>query len=105
MLTPDQVLRCLTDTHCSNTELARLIGCSREAVRQVRYGLSHQSIHPELPRKQQRRRVNDACNCQRCQHWRNGCCDLGFPDPIEEGVAFAEECSVYSPRSQVMSAA
>lgn len=32
--------------------------------------------------------------CEDCRHW-SGCCGLGFPDPVEEGVGFAQECSSF----------
>lgn len=32
--------------------------------------------------------------CEDCRHW-SGRCGLGFPDPAEEGVAFAQECASF----------
>lgn len=35
-------------------------------------------------------------SCLNCRHWRGEICGFGFPDPIEEGVGFASDCSQYS---------
>jgi hypothetical protein len=35
--------------------------------------------------------------CEQCIHWEGGSCDLGFPDPQEEGIVFARWCSSYRP--------
>jgi hypothetical protein len=32
--------------------------------------------------------------CEDCRHWA-GRCGLGFPDPLEESLAFARECSSF----------
>lgn len=32
--------------------------------------------------------------CEQCVHW-DGRCDLGHPDPLEEGVEFARWCASY----------
>lgn len=107
MLTPDQVREVLLSFNLSNAEMARQMGStSREAVRQVRQGLSHRNVCPEIPRWHRRRYLAPTAehDCARCQHWRDGACDLEFPDPAEEGLGFAAECCCYSPeRSQAIS--
>lgn len=35
-------------------------------------------------------------SCEQCLHWDVSRCDLGHPDPVEEGPAFAQWCSSYS---------
>ena len=45
MLTPDQVREVLLRFDLNNTDMAKLLGgCSREAVRQVRQGISHREV-------------------------------------------------------------
>ena len=107
MFSPDQVRQVLLSFELSNTAMAKeLGGCSREAVRQVRQGISHRNVCPEIPRWHRRRYIKPTVehNCEQCQHWRDEACDLEFPDPIEEGLGFAAECCCYSPeRSQAIS--
>lgn len=33
--------------------------------------------------------------CEQCTHWDADRCDLGHPDPIDEGVQFARWCASY----------
>lgn len=38
----------------------------------------------------------EACvTCEQCIHWSDSSCDLGHPDPLEEGVEFARWCASY----------
>jgi transposase-like protein len=90
--------------------LALELGVSRETIRQVRIGRIYTQMHPELPRQGQMCRVGisqvvDGPTCLRCLFWRDGECGMGFPDPIEEGPAFAADCSLYEPVSQSISLA
>ncbi len=107
MLTPDQVRQVLLTFELSNTAMAKALGnCSREAVRQVRQGISFRDVHPEIPRWSRQRRIAPTAehSCERCRHWRGDGCDLDFPDPREVGLGFAIECCCYSPeRSQAVS--
>lgn len=107
MFSPDQVRQVLLSFELSNTAMAKALGnCSREAVRQVRQGISYRNVCPEIPRWHRRRYLAPTAehDCARCQHWRGDACDLDFPDPREEGPGFAAECCCYSPeRSQAIS--
>lgn len=38
---------------------------------------------------------NEAITCEQCVHWTDGSCDLGHPDPVDEGVEFARWCASY----------
>jgi len=109
MFSPDQVRQILTTFDLDNTAMAKqLSGCSREAVRQVRQGISYRNVCPEIPRWSRQRRAAPTAehSCERCQHWREAACDLEFPDPAEEGLGFAAECCCYSPeRNQAISEA
>ena len=33
--------------------------------------------------------------CEDCRHW-TGRCGLGFPDPVEEGTSFAQDCASFA---------
>jgi hypothetical protein len=88
-LTLEKVHAILTDRRHTDAELAAQMGVSRQAVSQVRLGRSWSNVYPELPRR------GDWISCVNCKHWRHDECDLGFPDPIEEGPAFASDCDLY----------
>ncbi|MEY4213102.1 MAG: hypothetical protein RL458_1328 [Pseudomonadota bacterium] len=34
-----------------------------------------------------------------CQQWHQDRCRMGFPDPVEEGPEFANDCLTFLPRS------
>jgi hypothetical protein len=106
LMTPDQVKVALESYGLSHHKMAKVLGCSREAVRSVRIGKSFRDVHPDLPRWHTVRAPTAEYSCALCQHWRSDECDLGFPDPKEDGHGFAHECINYSPdRSQSISAA
>lgn len=79
----------------SNAELGRQVGVSRELVRQVRLGRLHAAVHPELPRWPDPRRGNQGRSCHLCANW-SARCSFGFPEPLQEGPAFALECDLYA---------
>ncbi len=84
----DQVRRALTDRQSSDVQLAAELGVSRQAINQIRRGVSWASAFPKLPRR-------PWLDCQDCRHWSNGECAIGFPDPVEEGTSFACDCDLY----------
>ena len=94
-LTEDQVRLVLT-SDLSAVKLARQLGRSSEAIAAIRRGTLHQYTLPEIPRWPARRRT---LSCHGCNHWRDGRCGMGFPDPIDDGPGFAEDCAVYQPRT------
>lgn len=63
--------------------LARRHGCSTSTVGAIRRGEVWADV------------VDDGPSCRHCLHWHHGCCSLGFPDPREEGVAFARWCVTF----------
>lgn len=72
--------------------LAEKYGVSREAIRQLRAGLTYKSVLAETGSMQL---------CSNCIHWaRTGYCTMGFPDPEEDGPAFAADCNLYEARTQ-----
>ena len=97
-ITPDQVRHILLSTD-SLRVIAKQIGCSVEAVRQVRVNITHRNIHPEIQRPGQPRPkplLTDSPTCYQCQHWADRC-TFGYPDPMEEGPGFASDCSMFTP--------
>jgi transposase-like protein len=101
-LTEDEVRLVLTSP-LSSVKLARELGCSKEAVAAIRRGALHARTLPELPRRQTERRADPELSCHACAHWRSSSCGMGFPDPLDEGPAFAADCSLYEPRTQSIS--
>lgn len=85
----------------SHLEMARRVGRSPEAIRQLRYGITHAKLLPEIARWGQDATTvqvsGPSCYC--CQHWRSGC-TFGFPDPTVEGPGFARDCHLYEPLTQ-----
>lgn len=103
-LTADEVRMILISTESTRT-LARQLGRSAEAIRQVRANIIHKQVHPTLQRVQHTERSNrvaakpqivDGPSCYQCQHWAERC-TFGYPDPVEEGPGFAADCSMYEP--------
>ena len=98
-LTPEDVKLILTDDR-SGAELARELGVTHQSVNQVRVGMTHRELWPELkrripaPRPSRRKAVDEApaIDCRNCAHWWHGHCDLGMP---EAGNGFADECSYF----------
>jgi hypothetical protein len=98
-LTPEDVRLILTDDR-SGAELARELGVTHQSVNQVRVGMTHRELWPELkrripaPRPPRRKAVDEApaIDCRNCAHWWHGHCDLGMP---EAGNGFADECSYF----------
>jgi hypothetical protein len=98
-LTPEDVKLILTDDR-SGAELARELGVTHQSVNQVRVGMTHRELWPELkrripaPRPPRRKAVDEApaIDCRNCAHWWQGHCDLGMP---EAGNGFADECSYF----------
>ena len=102
-LTPQDVKLILTDSR-SEGQLAKELGVSHQSVNQVRVGMTHRQLWPELKRRipepRSRRRhlsatdETPAIDCRNCTHWWQGRCDLDVP---EAGDDFAAECSYFSP--------
>lgn len=92
----------LTST-LSSLKLARELNCSPEAVNGIRRGAFHRETLPELPRRRPRGAGVPIASCLLCGNWRGGGCSIGFPDPIDEGPAFAADCALYEPRTHLTS--
>lgn len=87
-LSESQVREILTSP-ASHSILGKQFGLHRTTISLIRLGKIHRHIAPDIPRWSTDRR------CTTCIHWRSDHCGLGFPDPVEEGVAFARECAAF----------
>ncbi len=85
----EQVYRALTETQTPNKKMAAELGVSHQCIQQIRSGAIWTDCFPEIPRKVGRR------SCEKCRHWDQGECAIGFPDPLEEGPSFAGDCDLY----------
>lgn len=90
-LTDEQVREILTQLGTSDELMGQRMGRTREAIRQVRNGISYVSRCPDLPR---RTKQVDGLTCATCRHWQ-GRCGFDLPDPVEEGIGFARDCALY----------
>lgn len=79
--------------------IAERYGRSASTIGQIQRGEMHANVAPELPRKNGKGKRGIRRVCSNCIHWAANHCDLGFPDPKEEGVRFARECSSYTPQA------
>jgi hypothetical protein len=89
----DAVRDILTSAEPHNI-LALRYNRNRSTIIAIRRGTSHATVLPGIPRQIL------TCTCKDCRHWVHGPeprCDLGFPDPLEEGVKFARDCSTFAP--------
>ena len=86
----DRQVRLILTSPRSLKSLAAELGVSDETIRKVRLGLSYADVAPRLPRQRP-----GAPSCERCSSWGDGACREGFPDPLEEGPAFARDCDLY----------
>ena len=73
-------------------DLAMRYGCSREAIRQIKAGITYQDLLPAGYRPPPGPRDP---SCLQCHHWQNDRCGMGFPDPAEEGPGFARDCVLF----------
>jgi len=76
----------------SHRALGQIYGVSGECIRQIRQGIIYRDLLPEGYRPPPRR--GDP-SCEHCRYWESESCGMGFPDPLEEGVGFARDCSLY----------
>jgi hypothetical protein len=90
-------VRLILTTDKSLRVLSRQLGKSKQTISQVRLGLTHKSLAPDLPR----RAASKSCLC--CEYWREGLdpCSQGLPDPIDEGPSFASDCDFYELKAKI----
>lgn len=110
-LTDAQIRQILQSTELSNRQMGLLVKRHAETIREIRIGRLAANIHPEIARWPLRQQVAPqppagGPSCHACEQWTaDGRCRMGFPDPLEEGPAFASDCSLYEPIIQSMSRA
>jgi len=79
------------DTHKA---MAERHGVSRQTVEQIRFGVGHKKLFPEIPRRNSF--VEHSCEC--CALWFKGKCSLDFPEPAQN-LFFAGECNIFTKAS------
>jgi hypothetical protein len=85
----------------SLSRLAAELGCSQQLLQQIRTGKLHLHRMPDLQRSGANAPppvIPDGPNCWHCSEWRVNRCEMGFPDPLVEGLGFAADCSLYDRR-------
>lgn len=90
-LTDEQLREVLTELHINDEVMAQRMGRTRQSISQIRNGTTLAKRCPDLPR---RTKFVDGLTCTTCRHWR-GQCGFDLPDPVEEGIGFARDCSLY----------
>ena len=78
--------------HYGRRILAQRYKCSEELIRAIWAGQIYRDLLPDGFRAPLK--PGDP-NCEHCLHWAVDACGMGFPDPAEEGPAFARDCSVF----------
>ena len=86
----DQLHHILTN-RSNHTVMASAMNCSRELIRQIRFGLRYIARLPDVKRW-------SLISCEECKNWTDASCEIGFPESEIEGPAFAQDCSVFMPR-------
>ena len=94
----EAAVRDILTSPATHAELADRYRVSPSTIGQIRRGELHSRLAPDLPRKTGNGSRGMKRVCSNCIHWDSNSCSLLFPDPKEEGVKFARECSVYTPR-------
>lgn len=91
LLSDEQVMEILASPlNVGNAELARRHGVSREAIRQVRCGITYSWLTNRKPH------ADGIRYCNSCDFYsRESGCRMQFPDFEELGPVFANECEAY----------
>lgn len=92
-LTDDEVKKILLETGVSHAAMGRKMSRSREFIRQVRSGILYIDVHAEIPRWPKNK---ESRRCTKCIYWTGVKCQIGFQDPIKEGVRFAKDCEHFA---------
>jgi len=78
----------------SHRTMAERHGVSRQTVEQIRFGVGHRKLFPEIPR----RKSFVQHSCESCALWIKGKCSLDFPEPAQN-LFFAGECNIFTKAS------
>lgn len=95
-LNDDELLLILERRDLNNVQLGKILGRSRELIRQVRSGQVYADRLPHIPRWT-RTGLAEQRSCEQCAQWLTTC-SLGHPDPEEEGLSVATDCLDFLPR-------
>jgi len=90
-LTPDQVLRVLTDPMQQHA-LAVELGVSDTTIYRVRSGFSYQHLHPGVPRPTA---PDPTLSCTMCVHFSGDRCQMAFPEFRSKQTYAAGDCAAY----------
>ena len=95
----EAAIRDILASNEAHTIVADRYGRSASSIGMIRRGEIHANIAPELPRWERKGKRGIRRMCTNCAYWTDARCDLGFPDPKEEGLWFARDCSMYTPQA------
>jgi hypothetical protein len=84
----DDQLHYILTKRSNHAAMAREMNCSRELIRQIRFGLRYIARLPDVKRW-------SMISCEECKNWIDARCEIGFPESEIEGPAFAQDCSVF----------
>jgi hypothetical protein len=97
-LNEEQVKVALSLRHTMKSrQVAAIMGVSMYTIQKLWRGESYKEVAPEIPRfPAPERPERSIMVCERCIHYLNDCCTLGFPEAKRSG-SFARQCSVFIP--------
>jgi len=75
----------------SHKVTARRHGVSRQTVEQIRFGMGHKNLFPEIPRRNSFAKHS----CESCALWLKDKCSLDFPESAQN-LYFAGECNIFA---------
>lgn len=98
-ISDEKVYQILTESY-NNSEMARRTGTTRQMVQQIRSGQKFSDLFPEI----ERRVGIGSKTCSKCKYKKNRIteadpnpCSFGFPEALEFGVFYANQCNLFSP--------
>lgn len=92
-ITSEEVEEILKNQTLNHSEMAAKLNLHKATVRNVRLGNILRHVHPELQRWTMGQRPTRTC--EHCTHWCVAACGMGYPDPLQEGPAFAADCDLF----------
>jgi transposase-like protein len=96
----DGIIRDILLSRETHVALSKRHGISASTVGQIRRGEMHANVLPEIARFTPSPKRRSKKTCKLCIHYTevvSSPCDLGHPDPREEGLTYASECSTFIP--------
>lgn len=96
----DDIIRDILLSRETHVALASRHHISPSTVGQIRRGEMHANVLPEIPRFTLNPERGRKKTCKLCIHYTgvvSSPCDLDYPDPREEGLTYASECSTFTP--------